>query len=337
MRLVGQLFLLFVVCAGVAWLVWTFALDRSDVQRDLFTRATEARYREASVRPVEANAFRATACGQADCVLVEAGGLSFVLGGGAGTAAALHGLGLLRADLDGVLLTSLAPEDTAGLAELAVALQAAGRATPLVIYGAQGIVETAASADGLLQASVVGAMDIDGPETEPSPMVVAGGVVADPVVDAPVFDSGVVQIWRRGAGAGQSTFRIDHDGRSLVLAGCGADEAAVRETARGVVRAHGVIAAGSGWMLEAERAAAEAAGVRRPWAGLSDPTRCLTVEQAITATREAGLASVLLAPLRPAARNGAAERAWREGIDAPSDLPVIEGLPGARIDATPAP
>ncbi len=335
MRLIGRLFVLFAVCALAAWAVWTFALDRSDMQRELFERAADARYREAQPKPVEAEAFRVTACKGAACVVVEAAGLTFLVGGGAGVADALFSAGLLRSNLDGVLLTGLSPGDTAGLADLAAALQAAGRTEPLPIYGAQGVLAVAEGADQFLRAGQMVWENIDAEDAEQVPALAAGGLVADPAAEAPVFDSGVVQIWRRGAGIGQSTFRIDYDGRSLVVAGCGATAGDIREAVRGTSRAFGVAAVASDWMLETEKTAAATSGLRRAHAG-AEGAVCLTPETAITAAREARLSGLMMAPLKPAPGDGLTERLWREAVTAPADVAVVVAVGGERMDVTAA-
>ena len=85
-RLAGRLAILIIAVAAAAWAAWYFLLQRQDVQLDLFERDAKARWSAAAPKPPEANTFRATVCATSPCLLVEAGGLAFLVGAGAGSA-----------------------------------------------------------------------------------------------------------------------------------------------------------------------------------------------------------------------------------------------------------
>lgn len=338
MRLIGRLFLLFAGCAVLAWGVWTFALGRPGMQRELFERAAEARYQAAQPRPVDAAAFRATACAATPCLLVETGGLALLVGAGAGTTEGLYSQGLLRADLDGVLLTSLQPRDFAGLAELVLALRAMGRVDPLQVSGPAGFERIVTGLNSALTrpASEVAPAAADVGEMSPDPavMLVAGQVLASEGDRGDVvFDSGVVAIRRFPVSEGaQALFRIEFDGRVLIAGGCGAVSQDVLRAARGATQAAAILPASSDWMLAAQKLAADSAGLRRPQPDSHDPSTCLTPEEAVSAFREARLAAGMLAPLYPAPLDQATTRLWNELTPQPAGLALILGEPGAMLD-----
>lgn len=339
MRLIGRLFLLFAGCALVAWGVWTFVLGRPGMQRELFERAAEARYRAAQPRPVDAAAFRATACALSPCVLVEAGGLSLLFGAGAGAADGLYATGLLRTDLDGVFLTGLRPADVAGLAELSQALAETGRTSPLVVHGPAGVDSVVAGLNALLAGpSQVAASGPDPSGGLPRDVALATGerLEIDEVRGALVFDSGVVSVRMFPATApDESVFRVEWRGRALIVGGCGARREDVLAAARGAAQAAAILPASSAWMLGAQKAAATSAGMRHAWPGSQDPALCLTPEDAVAAFREVRLAGGMLTPLYPPPVDQATRRLWNETAPEAEGLRLVLGGPGATLDFGP--
>jgi hypothetical protein len=344
MRLIGRLFIVFAALALAGWGVWTFVIGRGDMQQRMFERAAETRYQTAKPKPADAAVFRATICAGTPCVMVEAGGLSFLVGAGHGSAEGLEANGLLRADLDGVLLAGVTLEEIDGLADLPPMLAELGRQEPLPVYGPAGVERAVEGANTLLAAPIpkpppppLPTRGQPAPQqalTPPGPLTVGGNVSTAPEATL-VFDSGVVTVKSFDVPGGEGAspdriYRFDFDNRSLLIAGCRAKASDILNAARGAAQASLIVPAASGWMLEAERKAATAAGYKATLAG--DGAGCLSPEDAIAAMQNAKLAGGLLAPLRPHPADMAGERLWRELVRLPASPRVGLGEPGTSLD-----
>ena len=262
----------------------------------------EARQRAASVRPAPpaATTFRATVCEARGCVLVEAGGMAFLFGAGEGTAQSLKAMGLLRPDIDAVLLPDLDTETVAGLPGLALAVGAEGRKLPLRVSGPPGLVAVVDGAN-LLGASDAGVRLNAAPDGEDQGL--AGRIV---------LDTGVVAIRLFVSPGGQGrAYRVDFDGKSLVLAGCRAGQDALLAAARGTAQAAGIVMAGSERLAPGEE-------------------DCTDLDSVLAAAGKGRLAAVLIMPA--VARS--AKAAW---MDLLGDRvgPVLKlGASPARMDLT---
>lgn len=317
--MVGRLSILAIVLAVAALVAWFALLERTDVHLEQFERDARARWDRATPRPAAAQAFRVTVCAQSPCVLVEAGGLSFLVGAGEGSADGLSSLGLMRPNLDAVLLTDLELGSVVDLSELQRAGAAQGRVDPTTVFGPEGVLAIVDGANLLLTGSGEGIGRLQaGPPGRDQGLE---GVV--------VVDTGVVTVRAFNASglAGARLYRFDFAGKSLIIAGCSARPADVVRAARGARQAAGVLAAKSDRMLAIEQKAAAGAGATLPIAPI-----CMSSEEALGAIQEARLAAGLLAPLLPAPTDARAQRAWEEILLIPSGLGAVAAMPGDALD-----
>lgn len=249
------------------------------------------------VAPVSADTFRATVCGGRRCVLVEAGGLAFLFGAGEGAGDGLRDLGLLRTDMDVVLLPELDLDAVAGLPGVARAVRVAGRSEALRVNGPPGLVAVVDGANLLASADAAVRL-MAGPDGEDQGL--AGRVV---------FDSGVVSI-RMFASADEKgrAYRVDFEDKSLVLAGCRAGAETILAAVRGTKTAAGIVAAGSP----------------------ADEGRCADLETILTAVAQGKLAATLVTPDSLWVDRGV----WRDRIGKAPGANARLGLAGAQIDFT---
>ena len=266
---------------------------------------SDAKARAAAARPNPANAevFRATVCSAGPCVLVEAGGLAILVGAGEGAAAGLSARGLMRPDLDAIVLADLTLDSIAGLPGVAQGSLAEGRRESLRVYGPSGIVPVIDGVN-LMLAGEPGARLVVGTDKEDQGLE---GLV--------VFDSGVVSVRAfggQGVGEGR-VYRVDFEGKSLVIAGCRARAAQIVSAARGTQKAAGILAAGSS-RLEDGR------------------DQCLEAGDVLAAAGQARLDAVLLSPLRPSAAIPGALRAWRDVMAGEKADEAVVGGPGSVVD-----
>jgi hypothetical protein len=319
--LIGRLSILIIVVAAAAWGAWFLLLQRPDVQLDLYERDARARWQAAAPKQPEAETFRATVCAASPCVFVEAGGLSFLVGAGEGAARGLESLGLMRADLDAVLLPDLQLGTVEGLSELQGAGSARGRSEPTTVFGPDGVLAVVDGANLLLAGSGEGAGKLL-VGTEGEDQGLEGQIV---------FDTGVVTIraFATTSPANERIYRFDFAGKSLLVAGCSATPPDILGAARGTRTAAAVLAAKSDRMLGIEQKAAAAAGAMLPTSPI-----CMSPEEAIEAIADARLTAGLLAPLTPAPIDAPTRRAWRELVAVPPGLNLAAAEPGTSIDLT---
>jgi hypothetical protein len=284
-----------------------------------YENAAKERWVASRTSEAPAAAFRATVCAVGPCVLVEAAGLTFLIGAGDGAAEGLKRQGLLRRDLDGVLLDDLNFQTIEGLPALGEAMMTGGRSEPLPVYGPDGIVTLVDGANLMLSG---GGDDhlrfVAGDEGEDQGS--AGKVV---------YDSGVVTVLAFTVTSGDAArvYRIDTPQRSLIYAGCAATPEDVVAAARGARQAAGIIGASSAPLMEAERQAARAAGQPAP----ATP-KCMTHEEAMGAIQSARMSAGLILPLAPL--EGDPLKAWTASATIPKGLTAAVGEPGIILDLT---
>lgn len=269
-----------------------------------FINEEKARVAASRPNPANAGAFRATVCSAGPCVLVEAGGMAILVGAGEGAADGLRSRGLMRADLDAVVLPDLALESIAGLPGIAQGSVAVGRREPLKVYGPQGIVPVIDGAN-LMLAGEPGVRLAVGTDTEDQGLE---GVV--------VFDSGVVAV-RAFGGRGpneQRVYRLDFEGKSLVIAGCRSRSDQIVSASRGTQSTAAILAAGSDKL---------SAGAE---------SECLPLADVLAATGQARFDAILLSGLRPSTTIPGAMDAWRSLVR--GEKAVVGGA-GASIDLSP--
>lgn len=268
---------------------------------------SEEKVRVAAARPNPANAegFRATICSAGPCVLVEAGGLAVLVGAGEGAAEGLQAKGLMRADLDAVVVPDMALDSIAGLPGIARGSLTVGRREPLKVYGPQGIVPVVDGANLLLSG-------------EPGVRLTVGADREDQGLEGiVVFDSGVVAV-RAFGGRGpdeQRVYRLDFEGKSLVIAGCRSRPDQIVSAARGTQSTAAILAAGS------DRLSAGA------------ESECLPLADVMEAAKQARFDAVLLSNLDPSTAIPGAVEAWRGLIR--GEKAAIGGI-GASIDLSSA-
>jgi hypothetical protein len=283
---------------------WYLLANRPGGDVDAFVRESDARAQTNRATLVTAETFRATVCASSPCVLVEAGGMAFIFGAGEGAADGLGDLGLMRPDIDAIMLPDLKLETIAGLPGLARASLIKGRTEQLNVYGPSGVVPAVDGANLMLSGDQAARLVV-GAEKEDQGLE---GLV--------VFDSGVVSIRAFGGGGrGESqVYRLDFEGKSLVLAGCGATADQIFAAARGTKTVAGVLAAG----------APELAGENR--------SVCITIGDVLEAAGQARLSGILLSPLQPSPVIPGAKAAWREIVAEEKASGAIVGGPGAVLD-----
>jgi hypothetical protein len=283
---------------------WWLLANRPGAAIEAFARQAQARPMPGHAKPISAGAFRATLCAASPCVLVEAGGLSFVIGAGEGAAEGLLELGLLREDIDAIVLPDLKLESLAGLPGLARASLAKARREAIKVYGPSGIVPVVDGINLMLSGDQSAHLQV-GAESEDQGLE---GVL--------VFDSGVVALRAFGGSArGEGrVYRVDFEGKSLLLAGCGARPDQIVSAARGTRRVGGVLAAAAPELLN------------------PDPAACLTLEAGLAAANQAKLEAVLLGPLLPSVAIPGAAAAWREVLASHPGAHAALGEVGAVLD-----
>lgn len=270
-----------VVAAAVGG--WAFLANRPGVAVEAFQR--EHRLREDATKPrlPSADAFRATVCAASPCVVVEAGGLSFIFGAGEGAAEGIAKLGLMHPGIDALLLPDLAVGTVQGLPGIAEAGARAGRRDALKVYGPAGLLPVVDGANLIVSATQTMRMT---PGIEGENQGGYGRVV---------FDSGVVSV--RGFGGAEPgigrVYRIDFDGRSLLLAGCTALPANIIAAAREAKSPAAIVFAGSERLLGA-------------------PPACIDLATVVQTIGQARVAASVVVPGDPDATKAHAVEAWRE-------------------------
>lgn len=282
---------------------WAFLANRPGAAVEAFQR--EQRLREEAAKPVvpPADAFRATVCAASPCVVVEAGGLTFIFGAGEGAAEGISQLGLMHPTVDALLLPDLAIETAQGLPEIAAAGARAGRREALRVFGPAGLLPVVDGAN-LIVSPTQSARLAPGIEGEDQ-----GGY------GRVVFDSGVVSI--RGFGGAEPgsgrVYRVDFEGRSLLLAGCTAVSANIIAASREAKSPAAIVFAGSERLLGSNSA-------------------CIDLTTVVQAIGQARIAASVIVPGDPQATGPRATEAWRELLAGAGPSAPQIGLTGTFID-----
>jgi hypothetical protein len=283
--------LLFAAVAVAAIAVgWWLLAKRPGVAIETFVR--DHKQQAEAVRPhvPAADAFKATVCPGEACVAVEVGGLTFIYNAAAGAAEGVIALGLMHPNVDGVLLPDARLQSVEGLAYLAQASGGAGRTDALKVFAPSGSLTVVDGANLL-------ASDERGPRLTLSPDGADQGLAGKLL-----FDSGVVEI--RAFGVRGRVYRIEFEDKSLILAGCAAEEEDILAATRGTKVAAGILTAGSAQLLPGET------------------PRCTDIAELLEGARQARLAATLIIPAAPASTVPGALAAWGEVI-AGGRLPYV--------------
>jgi hypothetical protein len=280
---------------------WWFLSNRPDAAVNAFKRDHRAQQDASAPRLPPAEAFRATVCAAGPCVVVEAGGLTFIFGAGQGAAEGIERLGLMHANIDALLLPDLALKTVEGLPAVAGAL--AGRREPLKVYGPAGMLSVVDGVNLIVSAT-------------PQERLAAGVEGEDQgAYGRLVFDSGVVSV--RGFGGVERgmgrVYRIDFEGRSLILSGCLALPADIIAAAREVKEPGAVVLAGSERLL-------------------GSLSSCIDLPVVVQALSQAKVSASVLLPADPPDTHPLAAAAWREMLSASEPSAPRIGLPGTVID-----
>ena len=290
---------------------WWLLAKRPGAAIESFVRDHKQQAKAAQPHLPAADAFQATVCAGEACVVIEVGGLTFIYNAGAGAADAVQALGLMHPNLDGILLPDASLQSVEGLASLAVASGAAGRTDALKVFAPPGSLAVVDGANLLASGGAASAGNASRLTLNPdgADQGLAGRLL---------FDSGVVDI--RAFGVRGRVYRIGFEDKSLILAGCMAEEEDILAATRGTKVAAGILMAGAAQLLPDET------------------LRCTDVAELIEGARQARLAATLVIPAIPAPNLSGALPAWRDVIGG-NQLPNVElGLGNARIDLSgPAP
>lgn len=214
-------------------------------------------------------------------ILVEAGEQRLLIDAGRGATIRLFqlGKGAMLSSINAVLLTHLHSDHTVGLPDLWLTGWIFGRNTPLAVYGPPGTKAMMANLERAFEADIHTRRDID--ERFPAAGI---AVEASDVGPGIVFDKGGLRVTAftvdHGPVAPAYGYRIDYQGRSLVLSGDTRPSDNLVEHARGVdVLVHEVVSP------EAERRGAQI-----------DPARAAKVIAHHTTPEDAGR---IFASVRP--------------------------------------
>lgn len=299
MRLRRDILLFGLLAAAALAGGWWLLAHRPGGAVEAYQREMEAKASRTSTPP-PAEAFRATLCEKGACVLVEAGGLAFLFGAGEGAAASLKALGLVRSDMDLILLPELDLDAVLGLPAVAALARQAGRGEPLKVNGPDGLLPVV---DG---ANLLAAAD------RAVRLTVALDGVDEGLAGRVVFDSGVVAIRAFWSGDGRGrAYRVEFDGKSLVLAGCRAGPETTLAAIRGVPAAYGILYSGSEALAVGEQ-------------------RCPDIAETLNAAAQGRLGATLIVP--DSAKE--AREAWRELIAATPQAKAQLGAGGVQLDLT---
>jgi hypothetical protein len=341
MRLVGWLAIAVAVVAGLVWAGWTWALDRPEMGLRLYERAISTEQASAAALKGDPAAMRAIACGRGSCVLVEAGGLSFLFGAGAGSAEYLSRQGYLTRGIDLVLLNDLSSDQVEEMAPLRRQSWLEGRRAPLQVVGPAGV---GAVVDGVNLAQAM-ADRLDGQRfgqlrLDPAAANLTPGPVLTGERPQRVFDTGVVAIEAfplgQGAVAERVLYRVDVGGRSIIVAPCGVTERDVVAAAIGADRTALVIPAVNEGLQDIRTRAMTGAGrTRAATLETGGAAGCPGLEEALSMAKAGRASAALLSPVYPAPGSEADERAARGAATLAEAAGANLGLQGRWVELTP--
>jgi hypothetical protein len=284
---------------------WWLLSNRPGMAVETFQQAHRRLEEAARPRLPSADAFRATVCARSPCVVVEAGGLTFLFGAGEGAAEGIRALGLMHPNVDALFLPDLSVETVQGLPGIAEAGVLAGRREPLKIYGPMGLLPVVDGTNLIVSATQQArlAAGVEGEDQGSS------GRVA--------FDSGVVSV--RGFGGNERgasrVYRVDFNERSLILAGCTALSAEIVAAAREAKSPGAIVMAGSERLIGVQPA-------------------CTDVATVVKAIAQARIGASVMIPGDPVADTPDAAAAWRNVLADLGASGAQIGVPGTAIDLT---
>ena len=280
---------------------WWLLVKRPGVAIETFARDYKQHTAAARTHVPAADAFKATVCPGEACVAIEVGGLTFIFNAASGAAEGVSALGLMHPNIDGILLPDASLQSVEGLASLARANGGAGRIDPLKVFAPSGSLTVVDGANLLASGGRAPRLILS---PEGADQGLAGKLL---------FDSGVVEI--RAFGARGRVYRIEFEDKSLILAGCTAEEEDILAATRGTKVTAGILTAGSSQLLSGAT------------------PRCTDVAELLEGARQARLAATLIIPADPAPELPNALPAWQEVVSG-----VTLGTGEARIDLSgPAP
>lgn len=318
------------VIAAVA----AFFVNRAVPAERIYAAAVAAEQQDAAAVQNDPAVMRAMACSLAPCVVVEAGGLRFLIGAGSGGGDYLWRNGYLRTGVDLVLLQDLDAETVEGLAAVRRLSWLDGRRTPLPVIGPAGV---GALIDGVNMSQQTSDRSDQRrfPDAGLDPAA-ANLILARPVsMQQPetVFDTGVVAVQSiplsSGIGQGRLMFRIDFGERSILVASCGVTDDQLARAALGADRTALVVPAVHSGLTELRNTATLGAG-RTRYARIQTSLQqdCPSVEAARSAVGASRAVTALLAPLTPQPDSAAAVEIWRTAVENEGDGPIAIGEPG---------
>lgn len=285
---------------------WWLLARRPGVAVETFARDYKQHAAAVRTHVPAADAFKATVCPGEACVAIEVGGLTFIFNAAAGAAEGVTALGLMHPNIDGILLPDANLQSVEGLASLARASGGAGRNDPLKVFAPSGSLTVVDGANLLASGGRAPRLILS---PEGADQGLAGKLL---------FDSGVVEI--RAFGARGRVYRIEFEDKSLILAGCTAEEEDILAATRGTKVAAGILTAGSSQLLSGAT------------------PRCTDVAELLEAARQARLAATLIIPADPALELPNALPAWQEVVSGGQLPDFALGMGEARIDLSgPAP
>ena len=303
MRLRRDILLFGTVAIAAVTVGWWLLANRPGAAIEAFQHEQRQLAESRRSRLPSADAFRATVCASSTCVAVEAGGLTFIFGAGSGAAEGVARLGLMHPAIDALLLPDLRLETVEGLPAIARASTQAGRAGPLTVFGPPGVVP------------VVDGTNLMVSGTERTRLTVASEGEDQGQAGRVLFDSGVVAI--RGFGAAERgasrVYRVDFNGRSLILAGCLVEAAEIVNAARDASSPALVSLVGSRKLTGVE-------------------TQCLDLDDLVQAVRQMQIPLAVVVPADPALDQVVAVAAWRELVSSAGLSAVELGGMGATVD-----